>query len=104
VPPTRIEIIDAPPEIAHGVIQAIDLIDREVIVRQEAGPMTYSVSGNCEVILNGERVKLRMLQPRDHVRIACRRRREGLVALSLEAVTRRAQMPSVAPNSDRRKV
>ena len=66
----------------------IDLIDREVIVRQQSEPISYLISGNCEVLLNGERVKLRMLQPRDHVRIAYRRRKEGRVALSIEALTR----------------
>lgn len=88
---------NASPEVAHGVLQRIDLIDREVTVRQEGGPVTYSVSPNCEVLLNGERVKLRMLQPRDHVRIAYRPRAEGRVALSVEASTRSAHPSAVDP-------
>lgn len=89
--PTRAANTNAAPEVAQGVIQLIDLIDREVTVRQEGGAARYAVSGKCEVLLNGERVKLRMLQPRDRVRIVYRRRGEGRVALSLEVVTRLAQ-------------
>jgi len=76
------------PDVAHGVVQRINLIEREVTVRQESGSVTYSVSPGCEVLLNGERVKLRMLQPRDRVRVAFRRRTDGKTALSVEAVTR----------------
>jgi hypothetical protein len=86
----RVAIADAAPEVAHGEIQLIDLIDREVTLRQESRLTRYLISANCEVLLNGERVKLRMLQPRDHVRVAYRRRGESRVALSIEAAIRLA--------------
>ncbi len=81
-------VADAAPEVAHGVLQRIDMVGREVTVRQPGGDASYAVSPRCEVLLNGERVKLRMLQPRDRVRVAHRLRAEGRTALSIEAVTR----------------
>jgi hypothetical protein len=87
---------DTIPQVTRGILQRIDLIDREVTVRQENGSVTYSVSSNCEVLLNGERVKLRMLQPRDRVRIAYRPRSEHLIALSVEALTRIGKSPVTA--------
>lgn len=93
MPSLRLAIADRAPEVAHGVVQQVDLIDRGVIVRQDSGTKKYLVSANCEVLLNGERVKLRMLQPRDQVRIAYRPRGEGCVALSVEAVTRSSPSP-----------
>jgi hypothetical protein len=94
----RVAITDAAPEVAHGEIQLIDLIGREVTLRQESRLTRYSISANCEVLLNGERVKLRMLQPRDHVRVAYRRRGESRIALSIEAATRLCQ--SLSGESD----
>ena len=85
------------PQVAHGILQRLDLIDREITVRQESGSVTYAISSNCEVLLNGERVKLRMLQPRDHVRIAYRGRSEPPAALSVEARTRTSQPPALDP-------
>ena len=79
---------DIPLKIAYGVLQRIDLIDREVTIRQENRSTTYCVTPNCEVLLNGERVKLRLLQPQDHVRIAYRSGAEGLTALSVETLAR----------------
>lgn len=76
------------PQLAHGVLQRIDLISREVKVAQGNTSVTYSIAPDCEILLNGERIKLRMLQPRDHVRIAYRLRAQCPTALSVEALTR----------------
>jgi hypothetical protein len=95
VRPLRSATTDTAPQVAYGVLQRVDLIDREVTVRQEGGVVNYSVSPGCEVLLNGERVKLRLLQPRDHVRVAYRPRAEGRAALSVEAVTRIGQGPGI---------
>lgn len=96
--PMRVATTHAAPEVAHGVLQRVDLIDREVTVRQAGEPVTYSVSPDCQVLLNGERVKLRMLQPRDCVRVAFRPRAEGRVALSVEAATRSGRTPAAGPD------
>jgi hypothetical protein len=93
----RTATTDATPEVAYGVLQRIDLIAREVTVRQETGPVTYTAPPDCQVLLNGERVKLRMLQPRDRVRVAYHPRVEGRTALSVEAATRAGRFPEGGP-------
>jgi hypothetical protein len=52
-----------------GVIQEIDLLARFVRVRVGGALVEFDVAGDCEVTLHGERVKLRLLQPGDPVRI-----------------------------------
>ena len=73
---------------AEGMIQQIDLINRAVTVRQEQSARTFDVPPACVVCLNGERVKLRMLQQRDRVWVRYRSAPSGLVARSIEARTR----------------
>jgi hypothetical protein len=79
---------DTAPEVVHGILQRIDLINREVTLRTEQSSITFSVSADCEVLLNGERVKLRLLQPRDRARISYCSQEEGWAAASVEARTR----------------
>jgi hypothetical protein len=93
----RATTTESTPQVAHGVLQRLDVIDRKMTVRQESGVVTYAISSHCEVLLNGERVKLRMLQPRDHVRVAYRGRSEPPAALSVEAVTRTSQPLALDP-------
>ena len=76
------------PLVGEGLLQHIDLVGRAVTVLLERGPLIFDVPPTCEILLNGERVKLRMLQPRDRVQITYCRRRGLLTALSLEATTR----------------
>lgn len=73
---------------AEGMIQQVDLINRAVTVRQEHSARTFDVPPACVVRLNGERVKLRMLQQRDRVRVRYRSAPSGPVAQSIEARTR----------------
>jgi hypothetical protein len=75
-------------QVADGVLQQIDLIDRQLTVRQHDSAITVAVPPNCEILLNGERVKLRLLQPRDRVRVAYALRDGVWAALSVEAKTR----------------
>lgn len=78
------------PHTGEGVLQQIDLVNRSVTVFFHDGPLTFDVPLSSEVLLNGERVKLRMLQPRDRVRISYFRCRGLLTALSLEVSPRSA--------------
>lgn len=71
----------------EGAIQQIDLTNRAMTVREEKSMMAFDVPPACTVRLNGERVKLRMLQPRDHVSIRYGGTPNGLVAQSIEART-----------------
>jgi hypothetical protein len=76
------------PQVAKGLLEHVDLVNRSVTVQQGSETLAFDVPPTCEILLNGERVKLRMLQPRDRVRLTFYHRPAGLMALSLEASTR----------------
>ena len=76
------------PQTVEGTVQQIDLINRAVTVRQENTMMTFDVPPACVVRLNGERVKLRMLQQRDRVSVRYRAAPSGPIAQIIEARTR----------------
>jgi len=74
-----------------GSLLGVDLLNRIVIVRGDEAAWTFDVPASCEILLNGERVKLRLLQPRDRVSVTyrtSRNRQSGCRALSIEACTR----------------
>ena len=72
----------------EGIVQRISLIDRSLAVGLGTSQMLFDVAPACVVRLNGERVKLRMLQPGDRVRIGYRVSPAGRTAVSVEARTR----------------
>lgn len=76
------------PLLSEGPVKYIDLVGRTITVLLEQGPLTFDVPPSCEILLNGERVKLHLLQPRDRVSITYCRRRGILTALSLNVSTR----------------
>jgi hypothetical protein len=69
----------------HGILVRIDLISREVELISKAASHVVSVPPDCEVLLHGERVKLRMLQPGDSVKVTCLDKADSLVARALVA-------------------
>lgn len=79
-------------QVADGAIQAIDLVGRTVAVLLPQGFLIFDVPARCEIRLNGERVKLRLLQPGDRVHLTFCRKRGVLTALSLEVTTRHPEM------------
>ena len=75
----------------EGTLLGVDLLNRIVMVRGDEAAWTFDVPASCEILLNGERVKLRLLQPRDRVFVTYRTYRGGQSccrALSVEACTR----------------
>jgi hypothetical protein len=52
-----------------GVIDEIDLLTRFVRVHVAGGMIDFDIASDCVVMLHGERVKLRLLQPGDPVRV-----------------------------------
>jgi hypothetical protein len=78
----RAEQAPAVPEVA-GVIQDVDALAREIRLLTADGERVVDVPPECAVYLNGERVKLRLLQPSDHARAACTAAGGRLVALSV---------------------
>ena len=52
-----------------GVVHRVDTVNRELTVFVNDGLLTFDVPVGCAVILHGELVKLRMVQPQDRVKI-----------------------------------
>jgi hypothetical protein len=82
-------IMQGPKRIARalhsvGMVHRVDTVNRELTVFVNSELLTFDVPVGCEVILHGEPVKLRMVQPRDRVKIT-HASRDGLrVALTIE--------------------
>jgi hypothetical protein len=51
------------------LVHRVDLVNREMVALVEGDFVTFYVPPDCSVALRGERVKLRMVQPRDRVRV-----------------------------------
>jgi hypothetical protein len=66
----RSPAIDSSVEFIQGTLQRIDIVCREVVVRIDGAWMCFDVPSDCAIFLNRERVKLRLLQPTDRVRVA----------------------------------
>jgi hypothetical protein len=58
-----------------------------VEVRVGGGTFSFDVRPGCVITLRGERVKLRMLQPRDRVRVTYTERQGARVADVVEVST-----------------
>jgi hypothetical protein len=69
---------------AEAVIQRVDPVNRELAALVEGKLVTIYVPSHCAVVLHGERVKLRMVQPRDRVRVAYTASADSLVAREVE--------------------
>jgi hypothetical protein len=67
-----------------GLVQRVDTVNRELSVVVNGEPLTFDVPVGCEIALHGERVRFRMVQPRDRVRVRHTRRGGLLVALGIE--------------------
>jgi hypothetical protein len=55
-----------------GTLQRVDLVNRMAEVQRGSRIVTFDVPPACDVLLRGERVKLRMLQPSDPVTVRYR--------------------------------
>jgi hypothetical protein len=69
---------------AQAIIQRIDLVNRELELLVGAVRMSVDVPPDCVVLLRGEPVKLRMLQPGDRVEVAFGSRAGTAVARAIE--------------------
>lgn len=69
---------------ADAVIQRVDSINRELAALVDGVLVTIYVPPACDVILRGERIKLRMLQPRDRVRVTYTQSVSSMIASAIE--------------------
>lgn len=68
----------------EGLVLRVDLVNREVVAFVDGDLLKIFVPTDCNVVLRGERVKLRMVHSRDRVRVTCTRRGETVVAQAME--------------------
>ena len=73
---------------ADAVIHRVDPVNRELAALVEGILVTIDVPPACEVILRGERIKLRMVQPRDRVRVTYTESANPIVARAIEVLPR----------------
>ena len=59
----------SPPERAQGTVQRLDPLGREIVVLLPTGSKVFYVPPDCPTYLRGERIKLRIAQPKDEVRV-----------------------------------
>ena len=52
-----------------GVIRKVDAMNRDMTVLAGGSQELVDVPSGCSIVLNGETVKLRLLQPGDRVRV-----------------------------------
>jgi hypothetical protein len=55
----------------EGTVLRVDIINRELTVFAGGMRVVIDVPADCRIVLRGEPVKLRMLQPLDRARVAC---------------------------------
>lgn len=70
--------------VSVGVVHRVDTVNREIAVLAGGELLTFDVPVGCAVVLHGEPVKLRMVQPQDRVKIRHASRGGLQVALTIE--------------------
>jgi hypothetical protein len=67
-----------------GIVHAVDTVGRELSVLVGGAVVTFDVPPGCVVLLRGEPVKLRLIQPGDPVRVIYEEARGAAVARRVE--------------------
>lgn len=70
-----------------GVVRRVDPVCREVEVDAGGATVRFDVRPGCVITLRGERVKLRLIQPRDRVRVTYTERQGARLADAVEVST-----------------
>jgi hypothetical protein len=68
----------------EAVVHRVDPVNRELAVVVEGTLVNMYVPPDCKVVLRGERVKLRMVQPRDRMRVKYTGLNDFLIAREIE--------------------
>jgi hypothetical protein len=69
---------------AKAVVHRVDPVSRELAALIEGVLVTIYVPPDCAIVLRGERVKLRMVQPRDRVHVTYTELYDSLIAREIE--------------------
>jgi hypothetical protein len=80
----RVTLATSLRECALGTVQSVDPLGREISVLLPTGRAVFYVPSDCPTYLRGERIKLRIVQPGDEVRVTFVREGGVLFAKALE--------------------
>jgi hypothetical protein len=64
-------------ERAVGIIQAVDVPGRMLTILVNGVSTIFDIAPDCAIVLRGERVKLRLVQPSDTAHLVYRQTAEG---------------------------
>jgi hypothetical protein len=70
------------PQLLEGTVRRVDAASREM----EVHAARFDVPPGCPILLRGERVKLRLIQPRDRVRVRYAEVQDRRVAEAIEVL------------------
>jgi hypothetical protein len=82
-----------------GIINEVDPISRELNLRAGEEALQLYVPLDCPIVLNSERVKLRLLQPGDRARVCSTRAHGIVIALSITVSWNSRSDESIVPGS-----
>jgi hypothetical protein len=68
----------------EGVARRVDAVTRELTVDTGGALVAIDVPPNCPITLRGERIKFRILLPRDRLRVTCAESSGACVASAIE--------------------
>jgi hypothetical protein len=71
----------------EGVARRIDAVARELTVDAGGALVAIDVPPDCPITLRGERIKFRMLLPRDRVRVTCVESPGARIASAIEVLS-----------------
>jgi hypothetical protein len=68
---------------AEAIVRRVDPINRELAAQVNGVLVSIYVPPACDVMLRGERIKLRMVQPWDRVRVTYTQRANSMIASAI---------------------
>jgi hypothetical protein len=68
----------------EAIIHRVDLINRELTALADGVLVVIYVPPACDVKLRGERIKLRIVQPRDRVRVTFSQFSNSMIASAID--------------------
>lgn len=71
---------------ADGVIERVDVTSRELTVRIGGTHCLFALAPDCQLVLHGELVKLRLLQALDRAHLRYSRAGDDLVAYQVQVL------------------
>ena len=69
-----------------GEVRNIDPVNREITLRVQGESVTLDVPTDCTILLRGEPVKLRLIQPRDRLHVKAERIQDRCIARMVEVL------------------